>query len=293
MKAVWSKFEKLDLPAFEPNDFRETLDGGQSFRWNKTEADSDANPEYFGVFGKNAAILRLSKNGDVLCSVLKGMERARKAAQLYLDGRRDYQSLRESLAAAGDPIMSRALKIYPTLRILRQDCAEALMCFICSSSKRIAQIKQCVALLAENFGEEIADGIFALPTFERLARAELGDIKKCKLGFRAAYMKKSAEKILSEKFEPEELRAAPYADAKKYLLSLSGVGEKVADCILLFGAAKMEAFPVDTWIKKAMAQLYGTPENPDKIREFAARKFGKNAGFAQQLIFAAKRKNLL
>ena len=85
----------------------------------------------------------------------------------------------------------------------------------------------------------------------------------------------------------------PYREAKKYLTSLSGIGEKVADCILLFGAAKMDAFPVDTWIRKAMSELYGTPDNPDEIREFAAQKFGAHAGFAQQLIFAAKRKNLL
>ena len=74
---------------------------------------------------------------------------------------------------------------------------------------------------------------------------------------------------------------------------MNGIGEKVADCILLFGVGKMDAFPVDTWIKKAMSQLYNTPENPDKIREFASQKFGKHAGFAQQIIFAAKRKNLL
>ena len=96
---------------------------------------------------------------------------------------------------------------------------------------------------------------------------------------------------------PSKLLPQFYAETagltKKYLLSLSGIGDKVADCILLFGAYRLEAFPVDTWIRQAMTNLYSTPQNPDKIREFAAGRFGRYAGFAQQLIFAAIRKNLI
>ena len=288
---MWSKFEELNIPKFTTADFCETLDGGQSFRWYKTESFTDSQPEYIGTFGKTVAILRLSKNGQVLCSTHKNG--AHKLVEEYLDGNRNYTSVRAWLKNIGDPIMNQALKIYPTLRILRQPSAEALMCFICSSSKRIVQIKQCVKLLSENFGEEIVDGIYTLPSFEKLATASLEDIKKCKLGFRASYLKNTAEKICADNFDPELLRTMPYENAKKYLTSLSGIGEKVADCIMLFGAEKMEAFPVDTWIKKAMSELYNTPDNPDKIRLFASEKFGKYAGFAQQLIFSAKRKNLL
>ncbi len=291
MKARWSKFEELNLPKFKVSDFCETLDGGQSFRWDKTESFSELVPEYLGVFGKNVAILKLSKDGRVLCSSVPNTDK--KAVEHYLDSRRDYAKIREKLASICDPSMTRALKLYPTLRILRQPTDEAIICFICSSSKRIVQIKQCVKLLAENFGEEIVDGIFSLPSFEKLTKLEVEEIKKCKLGFRAAYLKRTAEKIVSDKFRPEDMRKMEYYCAKKYLTSLSGIGDKVADCILLFGAEKIEAFPVDTWIKKAMSELYNTPENPDKIREFAVNKFGKYAGFAQQLIFTAKRKNLL
>ena len=180
-----------------------------------------------------------------------------------------------------------------TLRILRQDPAEAIIGFICSSSKRIIQIKRCVRALAGRFGEEICPGYRALPTFERLARADVSEILKCGLGFRAAYLSSTSKKITAEKFEAESLRQMPYLEAKKYLLGLSGVGDKVADCILLFGCARMEAFPVDTWVRKAMKELYGTPDNPQKIRDFAARKFPDYAGFAQQAIFAAKRNGLL
>ena len=288
----WKFFGEAAVPPFTPADFCETLDGGQAFTWNKTEAFSESRPEYVGTFGDAAAVLRLSKSGKVEC-FLPANSPAKKLDEVskYLD--RDYGAIRSSLSATKDPVVKKALEIYPTLRILRQNPSEAIVSFICSSSKRIVQIKQCVALLARNFGAEICGGFHSLPNFEKLAAADIGEIKKCKLGFRAGYLKKSAEKIVADSFDPETLRSAPYRDAKKYLTSLSGIGEKVADCILLFGAAKSEAFPVDTWIRQAMSELYGTPDDPEKIREFAAGKFGVHAGYAQQLIFAAKRKNLL
>ena len=291
MKPTWSKFEQLDIPNFTVADFCETLDGGQSFRWYQTESSSDSEPEYIGTFEKTVAILRLSKNGKVFCATHK--KGAYKLVEKYLDCDRNYTAMRGSLKSIGDPIMNKALEIYPTLRILRQPSDEAIMCFICSSSKRIVQIKQCVKMLSENFGEEIANGIYSLPSFEKLAIASVEEIKKCKLGFRASYLKNTAEKICADKFVTESLRKIPYLQAKKYLTSLSGIGEKVADCILLFGAEKIEAFPVDTWIRKAMSELYNTPDNPDKIRSFASERFGNYAGFAQQLIFSAKRRNLL
>ena len=290
----WKFFGEAAVPPFTPADFCETLDGGQAFTWNKTEAFSESRPEYVGTFGDTAAVLRLSKSGKVEC-FLPANSPAKKLDEVskYLDADRDYGAIRSSLSATKDPVVKKALEIYPTLRILRQNPSEAIVSFICSSSKRIVQIKQCVALLARNFGAEICGGFHSLPNFEKLAAADIGEIKKCKLGFRAGYLKKSAEKIVADSFDPETLRSAPYRDAKKYLTSLSGIGEKVADCILLFGAAKSEAFPVDTWIRQAMSELYETPDDPEKIREFAAGKFGVHAGYAQQLIFAAKRKNLL
>ncbi len=294
MRADWSSFFEVDVPPFLPHDFCETLDGGQSFRWSKTDSFSESRPEYFGVFGKTAAILALDGRGRVLCSLPKNLRSASaKRVEEYLDCRRDYDAARKSLYGTKDPIMRKALKIHPTLRILRQDPEEALVCFICSSSKRIVQIKECVRLLSEKLGDEICDGVFSLPSFEKIDSADIETIRKCKLGFRSDYIKKTARKICADSFKAESLRSARYSEAKSYLTSLSGIGEKVADCILLFGAAKMEAFPVDTWIRKAMSELYGTPDNPSKIREFASEKFGKLAGFAQQLIFAAKRKNLL
>ncbi|MBR6388668.1 MAG: hypothetical protein IKS15_00905 [Opitutales bacterium] len=279
--------EKLSLPNspfFTPADFAETLDGGQSFRWKKIGENA-----FEGVFEDIAARLILEADGKVSAQILNGADKksAIKKIEEFLDFGRDYSAITKNHP---DPRVRAAAKKFPTLRILRQTPREAIICFICSSSKRIVQIKQCVGYLSEYLGEEIAPGFHALPSFEKIAEAPDEVLKSCKLGFRAAYLKRSAQKILADKFDPENLREMPYAEAKKYLLTLSGIGEKVADCILLFGAAKFEAFPVDTWISKSMASLYSL-KSPKDARAFAAAQFGKNAGYIQQLLFADIRSN--
>ncbi len=289
-KRIWGHFHNIDNIEFTPNDWRESIDGGQAFTWNKTDEEN----EYIGVFSSIVAKARLNNN-RVQVSFLKGTNEtmAIKKFAEYIDVNTDYSAIRQTLENSGDTNMQRALSIYPTLRILRQNPAEAIICFICSSSKRIVQIKQCVKLLSKKFGKHLGEGFFSLPSFETLANAKLEDILECKLGFRAKYLKISAQKIVADKFEPMHLREMPYADAKNYLTSLSGIGDKVADCILLFGCSRFEAFPVDTWIRKAMCQLYNTENDVKKIRVFADKKFPNNAGFAQQLIFASIRNNLM
>lgn len=291
----WTPFEKLEGISFKKSDFCETLDGGQSFTWDNFDADKNKfDAAYEGVFGGRALRVALDKSGNVhFSSPVDKYEGAGNELFEYLDASTDYAPIRIALEKTGDANIRKALKIWPTLRILRQSPAEAIICFICSSSKRIIQIKQCVRFLSEKLGQPAGGGRHALPSFSDIAAAPDDTLRDCKLGFRSAYLKKSALKIISDGFNPDSLREMPYSDAKKYLLSLSGIGDKVADCILLFGAYRLEAFPVDTWIKQAMTNLYSTPQNPDKIREFAAGRFGGYAGFAQQLIFAAIRKNLI
>lgn len=276
---------------FNTADFCETLDGGQAFTWHACEFDkSRFAAAYEGVFGFYAARFFLDLKGETWVECLNGETDKvfLAAADAYLDGARDYEKLKAALPIAKDKVLDVSLRARPALRILRQSPQEAIIGFICSSSKRIVQIKQCVGLLSKNLGLGIGSGFHALPDFETIDRADISEVRACKLGFRADYLKKSARKIVSDKFEPANLVSMPYAEGKKYLLGLSGVGEKVADCILLFGAAKFEAFPVDTWIKKAMKDIYGL-EKEDAIREFAAAHFGEHGGYAQQVIFAQKR----
>lgn len=287
----YSKNFLLNGIEFTENDFAETLDGGQSFRWNKVEKNT-----YEGVFEKNFAQISLLENGKV--KLLKGNAKDAHKLKLnlesYLDTQNNYDAIREEILkkSKGDKFLKKSLSHYPALRILRQSPQEAIISFICSSNKRITQIKQCVELLAKTLGEPIGCGRFSLPDFERIAETSEETLRSCKLGFRAAYLKKTAQKISADKFDPESLRQMPYADAKKYLNTLSGVGDKVSDCILLFGAARFESFPVDVWIRRAMDELYSARASGPELRNFALKKFGQNAGYAQQLIFAAKRKNL-
>lgn len=277
-------FEIENSPFFLPSDFKETLDGGQSFRWKEVGENA-----FEGVFEDIAARLLLNGRGKVCAQVPEGFDQEKCAKKIadFLDAERDYAKITKNHK---DERVAKAAKRFPTLRILRQTPQEAIICFICSSSKRIVQIKQCVSLLSEKLGAEIAPNFHALPTFEKIAKAPIEILRDCKLGFRADYLKRTAQKIVSDKFNPESLREMPYQEAKKYLLSLSGVGEKVADCILLFGAAKFEAFPVDTWISKSMAALYDL-KTPKDARTFASKQFGANAGYIQQLLFADIRSN--
>ncbi len=278
----WASPERLGVK-FVPKDFAETLDGGQSFCWYK-----NADNSYCGVFGNDVAMLFLDGKNCVNFCAPKNVNSKKLKGRLldYLDAERDYEKIRERLFAIGDKCLNERLLQQPTLRILRQDIDETIISFICSSSKRIVQIKQCVGLLRKTFGEEICGGFYTLPTFESLANADMQSLKDCKLGFRADYLKKTAQKIVGDNFDTGALLEMPYKEAKSYLVSLSGIGEKVADCILLFGAHCFEAFPVDTWIIKSMKSLYGMGK-PADIRRFAAEHFGENAGFAQQILFAA------
>lgn len=283
MQAKWTQSRPLpNSPKFTQEDFRETLDGGQAFRWH-----AQGNGTFAGVFGRTAAKLELDAEGMVLAAFPEGSDigKCEDALLSYLDAGRDYKKIIE---AQSDPLILEAAKRYPTLRILRQDPADAIIGFICSSSKRIVQIKQCVGHLADKLGSGIGCGLNALPDFQTLADADDAVLKDCKLGYRAAYLKKTAQKIVADGFLPESLREMPYPEAKKYLLTLHGIGEKVADCILLFGAARFEAFPVDTWISKTMYELYGL-DHSKKAREYAAAAFGENAGYIQQILFASIR----
>lgn len=287
----WGEFREVCGVRFEPEDWRETIDGGQAFTWFNTGKEN----EYAGVFGNVAARAKLLEGGAVAAAFPKSLDapRALRAFENYLDAGTDYLAIRRRLKNSCDPKMARALEAYPTLRILRQNPGEAIVGFICSSSKRIVQIKQCVSLLSKKFGENICGNFYSLPSFETLARADLEAILACKLGFRARYLRDAARKIVADKFDPRALREMEYSDAKKYLVSLSGIGDKVADCILLFGCSRFEAFPVDTWIRQAMDKLYHTGGDPKSIRKFAAEKFPLYAGFAQQLLFATMRNNML
>ncbi|MGH8018346.1 MAG: DNA-binding protein, partial [Opitutaceae bacterium] len=203
----------------------------------------------------------------------------------------DWRARADQLPWRSDPHLARCIEVFPGLRILRQPLAETLLCFLCSATKQIAQIRQMTDALATKFGEAIAPRIHILPTWTRLAGVSEIDLRRCQLGFRARFIAQTAQRLANAPGWLEETAALPYPEAKERLMELPGVGEKIADCALLFGAEKLEAFPVDVWLLRAMARHYGL-ENwpPTQIAHFGRVHFGPLAGLAQQYLFAWERR---
>lgn len=268
----------------------ETLDGGQAFRWNR-----GADGVWSGSWGLHCARLRLSSDGAVEWSAPAGSASDVGAALGgYLDTGEDYGALRDALPWRSDRILNRAMEAFPSLRLLRQPLGETLLCFLCSATKQIPQIKRMCENLAEAFGEVRPDGGRALPSWSALARIGEVDLRACGLGFRARNIRATALVLADEPDWEKRVSALPYLEAKAWLMRCPGVGEKVADCVLLFGARKLEAFPVDTWILKTMGNRYRlTGWTNSQIAHFARVHFGESAGFAQQFLFAAERRGVL
>lgn len=273
----------------------ETLDGGQCFRWQAVEADA-----WRGMSGDVAAELRATSAG-VEARVLAGSP---TALETHLALAVDWHALADQLPWRSDPHLARCLAAFPGLRILRQPLGETLLCFLCSATKQIVQIKQMVGLLAARFGRELPPGAAAgdraatavsaraLPTWTELAPASEAELRACKLGFRARHVHAIAQRLRLQPDWLRETEALPYPAAKARLLTLPGVGEKIADCVLLFGAGRLEAFPVDVWILRAMARRYGLDGwSPAQVAHFGRVHFGPLAGLAQQFLFAWERRH--
>jgi N-glycosylase/DNA lyase len=289
----WSELQPMPLSG-PPNAavLAETLDGGQAFRW-RLESDQT----WLGFFGPHAARLKLDSSGTLLWSAPASIASAvGPALGRYLGGTTDLFSLVDSLPWRSDPHLARCLAAFPGLRILRQPFGETLLGFLCSATKQIVQIKQMVALLAARHGTPLLPAgcgpvLNRLPTWNEIAAIPESDLRACLLGFRARYIHQTAQFISAHPGWLDETEQLPYADAKERLCSLPGVGEKVADCVLLFGAGRMEAFPVDVWIIKTMANRYGLDGwKPAQIAHFGRTHFGSLAGLAQQYLFAWERR---
>lgn len=301
--ATWSPWRPLaNLPSLTPEVLAETLDGGQAFRWHRQPDHT-----WLGAWSSHLVRLRLDARDRLEWSAPAALASATEPALArYLGVDRDFATLTDTLPWRSDPHLARCVVSFPDLRILRQPFGETLLCFLCSATKQIVQIKQMVALLAErhgvpllskssNPGSEIPPALtHALPTWETLATIPEPTLRACLLGFRARYISDTARLLAAHPGWLEETEMLPYAAAKERLCSLPGVGEKVADCVLLFGAGRLEAFPVDVWILKTLARHYGlegwrTPQQA----HFGRIHFGPLAGLAQQFLFAWERRHRL
>jgi N-glycosylase/DNA lyase len=266
----------------------ETLSGGQAFRWRKLAAENG----WQGVWGGWIARVRRGDGGAVEWSAPREQaERTGPALAEYLAADVDFATLADALPWRTDAVLKLQIQNWPGLRLLRQPLGEALLAFLCSSAKRIPHIAQMCEAMAGRFGRPVWGNVRALPDWARLAEVEEAELRACGLGYRARFVKATAQKLAETPEWEKRVQAAPHAEAHDWLATLPGVGPKIADCVLLFGAAKYEAFPVDTWILQAMAKRYGLDGwRPAQVAQFGRAHFGPLAGLAQQFLFSGERK---
>ena len=285
MPAVW-------LAGPQALHLERTLASGQTFRW-RWDTGADGGNTALGVVGRHVLRLRHDDRGLWLLSPRTAA--ARTLLLEYLGLARPDGGIRAIEAAlAGDPILARVLAYTRGIAVLAQDPWEMLISFIISANNNIPKISRSIDRLAHVLGERLNGGAWAFPSPERVAAAHARTLAGCLLGYRAPYVRAAARLVADGRLNLSDLQEMSLEDARDRLLSVPGVGEKVADCTLLFGLGHTGAFPVDIWVQRAVERLYfrGRPRPLRQIRRFGRARFGTLAGYAQQHLFAYARSHL-
>lgn len=263
-------------------DLAATLSSGQAFRWTVHAG------AWEGVIGSRWVRLRSLAEG--IEAEFTGFADDLSWLTHYLQSDADFASI--LLTFPEDDPMRASVAACRGLRLLRQDPWECLASFILSSTKQIVQIRQIVGMLCERFGAPLvkpqgAGHGCAFPTADRLAAVSEAELRACKMGFRAPYLLAAARRVASGELDLQQLHTRTLADAGSALTDLPGVGEKIANCVLLFAYGFQQAFPVDVWVQKAIRELYFPKRRPtpQRLARFVGTYFGPNAGYAQQYLF--------
>lgn len=285
------KEQKYILKNIDTFELKDIFDCGQCFRWNEEDDGS-----YTGVVGNN--VINVSKIGNDV--IFKGIceKDIKDVCDYYFDLNRDYKKIKAILSKI-DEHMKKSIEYGKGIRILNQDLWETIISFIISANNNIPRIKGIIERISKQYGNEIiynGKQYYTFPTVEQLSTASVEDLRKLGLGFRDVRVYETTRMILNKQVDLEKLeREEDFNKVRETLLTLSGVGPKVADCILLFSTLKRwEAFPIDVWVRRVMNELYIKNEDETKvskkqIEEIAYQKFGNLAGIAQQYLFYWKR----
>ena len=277
-----------NIKSFELADI---FDCGQCFRWNKQEDGS-----YTGIFRKN--VINVQKQGNTV--TFKGIcdGDIKEIVEDYFDLKRDYEDIKEQLSKIDENVKT-SIEYGQGIRILNQDLWEMILSYIISANNNIPRIKGIIERLSKTYGQEIewnGEKYYTFPTVEELKDVSIEDYRKLGAGFRDIRLYETVHAILDKKVDLEQMQKNPNTlDVRTQLLTLSGVGPKVADCILLFSTLKrFEVFPIDVWVRRVMNELYiknedETKVNKKEIEKLAHEKFGNLAGIAQQYLFYWKR----
>ena len=275
----------LTIELRQPFDLASSLESGQAFRWHRHD-----DWRYGVVSGR---LVALRQDGDELhVRAASKPEHAAAAVRDYLRIDDDMEAVYARIGT--DDRLARSIEAYRGMRILRQDPWECLVGFICSANSNIPRISDNMNSIASTMGEPLLlDGHrgFTFPSPQRLAEAGEQTLRELRLGFRAKYVARAAELAASGELDVASLRRVSYEDAKDVLTALPGVGEKVADCVLLMSLDKPKAFPVDRWIRRAIEEWYldGAKLNYKGVREWSWARWGDMAGYANQYLFQLRR----
>jgi N-glycosylase/DNA lyase len=267
-------------------DIDNSINSGQVFLWEKN------GPDWYGINGQD--ILKINKN-----AVIKSIQNSKT------DFFRKNDNMQEIIKSISkDKTVKEAIKQYEGLRIFKQDPFQCMISFIISSNSNIQKIKNSLEKITRKFGVKVEiqnKEFFLFPKPEKLAKASIAEIKKCGVGYRAPFIKKSAEMVFSKKIDFKYLEKLDYKEAKKNICLIPGVGNKVADCILLFSLNKLEAFPLDTWMIKILEKYYSnefkietktiTQKQYEILHEKIVNYFGPYCGYAQQFLFKMERES--
>lgn len=294
-----------------PLNLKASLECGQAFRWKK--AEFPGHPEipiaYRGVIGSLA--VAVGQTAPVTREILVGWEvvpagggqASREAAGnraagapsesevrdlmlRYFSDRDDVEKIERDLSAR-DGVMAEAVPHGTGLRILTQDPWECLASYVLSQNNSIPNISTIVERLSQCYGEPVGMGRYSFPDPLTVARQEVSGLRESKCGFRDKYLHDAASKVVSGDVDLAALASMPTGEARRDLMKISGVGPKVADCVLLLAYHRLEVFPVDVWIARAVSRHYlgGRPVKPDEARREGERRYGGLAGYAQEYLF--------
>ena len=267
-------------------DIDNSINSGQVFLWQKNKN------YWYGIDGQN--ILKINQKGKI-----KSMQNMKTS---FLRKNDDIEKIIKSVSK--DKTIKKAVKKYEGLRIFNQDPFQCMISFIISSNSNIPKIKNSLEKISEKFGKKVTfkeHEFFLFPQPEKIAKSSINEIKSCGVGYRAPFIKEAAKMVFSKKINFENLKNTDYNETKRNLLLIPGVGNKVADCIMLFSLNKLDAFPLDTWMIKILEKYYSkefqietktiTEKQYQILHEKIVDYFGPYCGYAQQFLFKMEREN--
>ncbi len=274
-------------------DLEETLTCGQTFCWHRTEGKLyETGKNQFYTFRKEKPIILTEKEDHVKAETELPIEEVKKALGLNHDLESIFQTFPK------DPHIKKAKEELWGLRIVQDEPFPCLISYLCSPQMRIPRIKQMHNKICRNFGEQVKyknQTFLKFPTIEQLSKASEEELRELGVGYRAKYIVESTKMLAEGEVDLEKISQTNYSHAKEEIKQLYGVGDKVADCVLLFSMNFLEAYPVDTWAEKVIKEHYPQlhSENNEILLKNLRNHFGSYSGYAQEYLFHAARQKII